>query len=110
VSAADWYLALFSIGVGVSLPAYWTFVERTDLFHLVAEVGTGAVLLAAGLSMLIGNDEATWVRALSAVGLGMLVYALIDSPGRCVGDRRKQSLFVVGWLFAIPAIVLRFTS
>jgi hypothetical protein len=101
---------VFSIGVGISLPAYWTLFERTDVFHLVSEVGTGLVLLIAGLSMLIANEDATWVRLLSAIGLGMLVYALVDSPGRYRGDRRKQTLFAVGWLFAIPALVLRFTS
>jgi hypothetical protein len=110
VSAGDWYLALFSIGVGISLPVYWSVLERTDVFHLASEIGTGFVLLTAGLSMLIGNEDATWVRLVSAIGLGMLVYALVDSPGRYRGDGRKQMLFAVGWLFAIPALVLRFTA
>ena len=27
MSLAEWYLALFSIGVGVSLPLYWAFLD-----------------------------------------------------------------------------------
>src|SRR5439155_1544060 len=80
LSIADWYLALFSIGVGVTLPAYWLLLERVpDRFHLVSEVLTGLVLLAAGISMLAADEGAAWVRVLSAMGLGMRVYALVDS-------------------------------
>jgi peptidoglycan/LPS O-acetylase OafA/YrhL len=50
------------------------------------------------------------VVVLSSIGLGLLVYALVDSPGRYPGDRRKQSQFVIGWLFTIPALVVRFTT
>ena len=111
MSLGDWYLALFSIGVGVALPGYWlSGIERTDPFHLTSEVVTGLVLLSAGVSMLVADEHDSWVVALSAIGLGLLTYALIDAPGRYRGDRRKQALFVFGWLFTIPAIVLRFTT
>ena len=48
--------------------------------------------------------------ALSSTGLGLLVYALVDSPGRYPGDKQKRVQFAIGWLFTIPAIVLRFTT
>ena len=94
----------------MSLPAYWATLERTDAFHLASEVLTGVVLLAAGIAMIAGNEDAAWTRVLSAIGLGMLVYALIDSPGRYPGDRRKQAMFAAGWLVTLPALVLRFTT
>ena len=46
MSLADWYLALFSIGVGLTLPAYWWVLDRTDPFHRASETLTGLVLLA----------------------------------------------------------------
>jgi hypothetical protein len=110
LSLGDWYLALFSIGVGVSLPSYWLFIEKTDPFHLASETLTGLVLLAAGIAMLAADEDAGWVIALSAIGMGMLAYALIDSPGRYRGDRKKQALFAVGWVFLLPAVVIRFTT
>jgi hypothetical protein len=109
LSAGDWYVALFSIGVGVSLPAYW-FFDRTDPFHRASETLTGVVLLAAGVAMMVKRTDTGWVGLLSAIGLGMLAYTLVDSPGRYRGDRGKMAQFAVGWLFLIPAIVLRFTS
>jgi uncharacterized membrane protein YfcA len=107
----DWYLALFSIGVGVSMSLYWLVLERTpDRFHFASEMLTALVLLAAGISMLAADPDDDWVVVLSSIGLGLLVYALLDSPGRYRGDRRKQLQFVIGWLFTIPALVLRFTT
>jgi hypothetical protein len=95
----------------VTLPAYWLVLERApDRFHLASEVLTGLALLAAGISMLAADPADSWVRVLSAIGLGMLVYALVDSPGRYLGDRMKQLQFAVGWAFTIPALVLRFTT
>ena len=110
MSFGEWYLALFSIGVGVTLPAYWLVLEKTDRFHLASETATGLLLLAGGISMVATSDDAGWARVLSAIGLGMLAYALIDSPGRYRGDRMKQLQFATGWLFIIPALVLRFTT
>jgi hypothetical protein len=111
VSLGDWYLALFSIGVGIALPGYWlSGIERTDRFHLTSEILTGVVLLAAGIAMVAGREHRAWVVVLSSIGLGLLSYALIDAPGRYQGDRRKQLLFAIGWVFTVPALVLRFTT
>ena len=71
---------------------------------------TGLVLLASGIAMLAADPEDPWVVALSSTGLGLLVYALVDSPGRYLGDKQKRVQFAIGWLFTIPAIVLRFTT
>jgi hypothetical protein len=90
---------------------YWLLLERApDRFHFASEVLTGVVLLVAGISMLAADPDDDWVVVLSSIGLGLLVYALVDSPGRYPGDRRKQSQFVIGWLFTIPALVVRFTT
>jgi hypothetical protein len=111
VSLGVWYLALFSIGVGVTLPGYWLVgIEKTDPFHFTSEVLTGLTLFAAGVSMLIVDEHAGWVVVLSCLGMGMLAYALIDAPGRYRGDAKKQGLFAIGWLFLLPALVVRFAT
>lgn len=111
MSPGDWYLALVSIGVGVSLPAYWLLSgERTDRFHLASEVTTGLVLLVAGIAMLAADPDNAWVVAASSIGLGMLAYALIDSPGRYRGDRHKLVQFATGWVFLLPALVIRLVT
>jgi hypothetical protein len=90
---------------------YWLILDRApDRFHFASEVLTGLVLLAAGISMLAAEPADDWVVVLSSIGLGLLVYALVDSPGRYPGDRRKQLQFLIGWLFTIPALVFRFTT
>ena len=95
----------------MTLPAYWLFLEKApDRYHFASEVLTGMVLLASGIAMLVADPEDPWVVALSSIGLGLLVYALVDSPGRYRGDRHKQMQFLIGWLFTIPALVLRFTT
>lgn len=80
-------------------------------FHIVAETVTGLVLIAGGVAALI-DPSAGWVIALSAVGLGMLMYTLIVSPGY-YAERREWPLvwgFVVVWALTIPAVVLRLVS
>jgi hypothetical protein len=95
----------------VTLPLYWLVLEHApDRFHFASETLTGLVLLAAGISMFAADPDDGWVVALSSIGLGLLLYALIDSPGRYPGDRRKQLQFAMGWLFIVPALVLRFTT
>ncbi len=117
----DWYLTVFSVGVGVSMPAFWAIAAargtlahygqgRDDLaWHVVAEVVTGTVLLAAGLGMALGDPDDRWVATLSALGLGLLVYSLIQSPGHYAarGDRRMLATFALTWAATVPALVLR---
>ncbi|MFN2545431.1 MAG: hypothetical protein ABR600_12815 [Actinomycetota bacterium] len=111
MSIANWYLALFSVGVGVTLPGYWLVgIEKTDPFHFTSEVMTGLLLLVAGVAMFAAHEHDAWVIVLSCIGMGMLAYAMIDAPGRYRGDPKKQRLFAVSWLFLLPALVLRFTT
>lgn len=123
MSGPLWYVAVFSIGAGASMPLFWLaagargrmahFAEgRDDIwFHVAAEVVTGLVLLVAGVGMAV-TDDAPWAKALSALGLGLLVYSLIQSPGHYVakGDRRMAATFAGTWLATVPAIVLRFAN
>ncbi len=115
MDAGLWYVVAFSLATGVMIPAFWILLlitrqirelrkGRRDIwFHIVAEIATGALLVA-------GDSGASF--ALSAMGLGALVYTLIQSPGYYV-DRREWpmvGLFAVTWLASVPAIALLLAS
>lgn len=78
-------------------------------FHIVAEVLTAVLLIAGGVGVLV-DAVATWSITLSALGLGMLAYTLIASPGYYVERRNTPAVVMFGglWLLALPAILLRF--
>lgn len=111
-----WYVTLFCLGAGASIIGFWTVVLARRALgallpgpgargHVVAELLTGALLLAGGASLL-ADHEAGWAIGVAGIGLGAVVYALAGSPGMYPGRRALQAAFGVGWLFAIPAIAL----
>jgi hypothetical protein len=120
VSFSDWYLATVPILIGAGMLGFWVTAIVTHRvpeiesggieirFYTVAETATGLVLIAGGLAALIDPSDG-WVIVLSAVGLGMLVYTLIVSPGHYV-VRREWPLvwmFAVVWALTIPLIIFR---
>lgn len=119
MTAKDWYLALFSLGAGASIPVFWAVAvsagryrslrgDRRDFrFHIGAELLTGALLVTGGAGIL-GAGDAAWVRPTLALGLGALVYSLIESPGHylAVGRRRIVAALAGTWVLAVPALVL----
>lgn len=123
MSAPLWYLAIFCIGAGASIPLFWAASGarrrvarlgegRDDFgFHVAAEVATGLALLASGIAMAVRGDEG-WVRPASAIGLGMLLYSLVESPGHYLarGERTLAAALAGTWLAAVPAVVIRLTN
>jgi hypothetical protein len=124
MSAADWYIALFSFGSGAGIIGFWTTAilgrrrideiagGRRDIwFHAAAELVTGVALVAGAIAIGVDADGRPAIL-ISTLGLGMLVYSLIQSPGHYVvtKDRRMVKTFVATWLFTVPALVLRFVA
>lgn len=84
------YSAWYGILVGFFMIAQWMFsivtggvpeFETTPWaigFHLVAEFSTALMLLVGGISSLRGT---TWGKQILLVGLGMVIYSEIVSPG-----------------------------
>jgi hypothetical protein len=121
MTAALWYVVVYSLVVGSLVPAWWAFAlwtgaipevgeGRSDIwFHIAAEIVTGVILVSGGIGILVAPD-AGWSSMLSAFGLGLVVYTLIQSPGYYVdrGERPMIVMFSTIWLFTVPAIVLRF--
>lgn len=81
---------VFPLAVGVSIIAWWVLVFATGqvpelaaapiqlAFHVVAELLTAGALIAGGIGLL---RRRPWGRAVDLVGLGMLLYTAIGSPG-----------------------------
>jgi hypothetical protein len=115
MSAGLWYVTLVCLGGGVGIPAYWLTAgagEGVEMrFHVAAEVVTGLVLLAGGIGVIV-DHRARWSVALSSLGLGLLLYAVISSPGiyAARGERRMALMFAPLAVFVGAAVVLRLVA
>jgi len=84
------FASIFSILVGVGMIGQWTASYLTKqipelktepiriAFHIVAETLTALALIVSGITMWMGIP---WSQNLYLVGLGMLFYTAIVSPG-----------------------------
>ena len=119
----EWYLAIVPILIGLGMLGFWCGAIVTRAvpeinsgeieiwFHIAAEVATGVLLVAGGISVL-ADGAATPSVVLSSLSLGMLVYTLIASPGYYV-ERAEVSrvwMFAGIWALTIPAVVFRFVG
>lgn len=119
----DWYLVIVPILIGLSMLGFWAgaIVSRSVpeinsggieiWYHITAEVVTGVVLLFGAIAVLV-DDEAPLAVVLSSLGLGMLVYTLVASPGYYLERREVPlvSMFAGVWALAIPAVIFRFVG
>ena len=70
---AQWTFSILAGGVPEFQTAVWEIT-----FHLAAEFSTAIVLLVGGVAML---RSIAWARAVLLLGLGMVIYSEIVSPG-----------------------------
>jgi hypothetical protein len=121
VSAGEFILAWYALGAGATLVGFWGWVvvsgrapkmgEGRDDFgwHIAAEMVAGGLLLVAGVGM-VAMPDARWPDILSAVGIGAVIYAITESAGHYLasGQRMMAAAVALGWVFTLPALVLRF--
>ncbi len=119
MSAIEILLAWYSLGVGISLIGFWSWVVltgragqigrgRADFgWHIAAELAAGVLTLIAGLGLVFAPD-ASWPPVITAVGIGAVIYAITESAGHYVatGQRMMAGAVAAGWLFTIPALAL----
>ena len=84
------YPAWYGLGVGMLMIAQWAFSIISDgvpefqtapweiAFHLAAELSTALVLIIGGIAAL---KSVAWSRQFLLLGLGMVIYSEIVSPG-----------------------------
>ncbi len=111
----DTLVAVYCLLVGVSMVVWWGVELRNGVLsrpdrsrpeitlHVVAEVVTAAVLVAGGIVMLAGGST-----GLALVGLGLLLYAGIQSPGYFLdrGERSMVAMFAALVMITIVAIAV----
>lgn len=99
-------IAWFLLVVGVSIAGLWTVLlatgqvpevdeGRADIwFHLVAELATAGVLVAAGVALLREHRAG---RMLAGIAVGALLYTTVNSPGYYAesGDVAMVVMFAV---------------
>ena len=86
---AQWTFSIVSGGVAEFQTAPWEIA-----FHLVAETATALMLIIGGINTL---KSIVWAKQILLVGLGMVIYSEIVSPGYYA--QLGQWVFVV--MFAI---------
>ena len=77
---AQWTFSILSGGVPKFQTAPWAIA-----FHLAAEMSTALMLISGGLATL---KSAAWGKQTLLVGLGMVIYSEIVSPGYYAQQRQ----------------------
>lgn len=113
------YAAWYGILVGVLMIAQWTFSIVTDNvpeltttpwaigFHLAGEFTAALMLILGGIASL---KTTNWGKPVLLVGLGMVIYSEIVSPGYFAqqGQWAMVAMFAVllfGAVFAVMSLI-----
>ncbi len=103
------FSSIYALLVGVGMIAQWTASYagkqipelKTEpiriAFHIAAEILTALMLIVSGIALWM---SASWARNLYLIGLGMLFYTAIVSPG-CFAQQGKWT-----WLGMFSAIII----
>ena len=112
--------AIYALLVGVIMILVWLGYFATGtmmgikpeapglMFHIAAEFATGFALIAAGIGMLANKK---WGRDFYFLGLGLLAYALINSPGYYLkgGGVIILAVFAGSFVFSVVFAILGLT-
>lgn len=108
-------VAFYCLAVGLLMAGWWTQDVRRGAWsrgdrthaelalHLVAEFVTASWLVASGAALLVAGPRAA---AAAGVGLGMLLYTTIVSPGYFVARRELSVTGVFAGLVVLTTIAL----
>lgn len=109
MKAAGWY----GVVVGAAMILQWGFfilsggvpeLESEPVrigFHLAAELMTAAILIISGVGLLRGR---MWARPVFLVGVGMLIYTALVSPGY-FAQRGEWAFLVMFAVILVTAVV-----
>ena len=108
---------IFAVFIGVIMIVQWTMLLITRqvpevnsepyriLFHIVGEMITAILLIISGAALLF---DVSWGTTLFFVGMGMLLYTVIVSPGYYAqkGEWRMVLIFSVILILSILSIAV----
>jgi len=115
VNLCDWIVALFCLSSGVGILGFWVqrlIARQVALdqpvmrFHLAAELLTGAALVGASVATFV-DARAPGTVTTVGLGLGLLVYASVQSPPFYPEDRRIRVTLGLTFVAAAAVFVLR---
>jgi hypothetical protein len=119
------FASIFSIIVGTAIIGQWTvsFIKKqipgpeagavigrgaVEMgFHYTAEFLTAAVLIAAGIGLLV---EGAWGPTVYYVGTGMLIYTAINSSGYFAQQRQGAMVGMFAVLIILALINLNIVA
>ncbi len=110
-------VATYSIIIGIMMAAMWSVFALTDQipefesspleisFHLAAELTTAFALILGGVTIATRKH---WGYSVNMIGLGMLAYTVIVSPGYYAesGEFAFVAMFVVLMILTLLFIVI----
>lgn len=114
-------VAVYSILIGLFMIGFWVFALSTNMvppeekpwaitFHVIAEFSTAILLIVSGAGLWFCSE---WARTLSPLALGLLLYAVINSPGYYAQKKNLPmvAMFIVLVVMTVAAIIalLKFT-
>lgn len=108
-------VAIYSVLIGSFMIGFWVFALSTNqippeekpwliTFHVLAEFSTAILLIVSGAGLWFGSK---WARMLSPLALGLLLYAVINSPGYYAQKNNLPMvvMFILLILLTIAAVV-----
>ncbi len=112
--SASSLVAIYSLLTGILMIGFWVFALLRKLvppeekpwsitFHVFAEVSTAFLLIVSGAGLWVGNDLA---RTLSPVALGLLLYAVINSPGYYAQRNNLPMVAMFGVLITLTVVAI----
>jgi hypothetical protein len=120
--SASNFVGIYSVLIGLMMIGMWvslllakqvpelkpaSYAPKLIAYHLIAEILTGIVLIVSGVGLFLGSD---WSRILSAISLGMLLYSVINSPGKYAHENNLPmvAIFTIITILTVVAIITLF--
>ncbi|MGZ6528012.1 MAG: hypothetical protein ACXVES_12590 [Actinomycetota bacterium] len=115
MSVSDWIVALFTLTSGLGIVGFWVqrlaarrvnLEDKVPRLHVAAEFVTGAALMAGGMATFV-DARAPWSVVTVGLGLGLLVYACVQSPAFYPEERQIRATLWLTLLGTIAVFALR---
>ena len=108
-------VAVYSILIGLFMIGFWVFALSMNLvpeeekpwsitFHVIAEFSTAILLIVSGTGLWLGSG---WAKILQPLALGLLLYAVVNSPGYYAQKKNLPMvvMFIMLIILTIAAII-----
>lgn len=108
-------IVVYSVLIGSLMIGFWVFALSKNLvppeekpwsitFHVIAELSTAILLIVSGVGLWLGSE---WARTLSPLALGLLLYAVVNSPGYYAQKNNMPmvAMFIVLIILTVAATI-----